>query len=393
MRTTATRLDRIKSFHVMALLDRAKQLEVQGLDVIHLEVGEPDFATPDNVVAAGVTALQQGKTRYTAPAGLPELRRAIAGFYRRRYGVDVDPARVVVTPGASGAISLVTALLFNPGDGVLLADPGYPCNDNFLHLLGAEPQRVAVGPDSAYQLTAAQVEQHWQANTRGVWVASPSNPTGTLLSRDALAAIHQAVDAKEGALLVDEIYHGLTYGMDAATALALPDTRDSLFVINSFSKYFNMTGWRLGWLVAPACHVEALDRLAQNFFLAPPTAAQYAALEAFSDTSIAVYEQRREILHQRRDYLLQALPALGLKIPCVPQGAFYLYCDVAAITGDSFVFCRQLLEQTGVAITPGIDFGDHQANHHVRIAYTQDLERLALAVQRLGDFIARYQEV
>ena len=205
LRTTATRLDRIKSFHVMALLDRAKQLEAQGLDVIHLEVGEPDFATPDSVVAAGVAALQQGKTRYTAPTGLPELRRAIAGFYRQRYGVDIDPGRVVVTPGASGAISLATALLFNPGDGVLLADPGYPCNDNFLHLLGAEPQRVAVGPDSAYQLTSAHVEQHWRGNTKGAWVASPSNPTGTLLSRDELAGIHQAVDAKGGALLVDEI--------------------------------------------------------------------------------------------------------------------------------------------------------------------------------------------
>lgn len=393
LRNTATRLGRIKSFHVMALLDQAKQLEAQGRDVIHLEVGEPDFSTPDTVVAAGVAALQQGHTRYTAPCGLPELRRAIAGFYQQRYGVALDWRRVVVTPGASGAISLATALLFNPGDGVLLADPGYPCNDNFLHLLGAQPQRVAVGPESAYQLTADHVDQHWQAHTRGAWVASPSNPTGTLLGLEELSAIHQVVDARGGALLVDEIYHGLTYGMDAETALALPDPNDSLFVINSFSKYFNMTGWRLGWLVAPECHVEALDRLAQNFFLAAPTPAQYAALEAFSDTSIAVYEQRREILHQRRDFLLGALPALGVKIPCIPQGAFYLYCDVSAITCDSFGFCQQVLQQTGVAITPGIDFGDFQASTHVRIAYTQEKDRLAEAVTRLGDFIRRYKDV
>ncbi|MEZ5510957.1 MAG: pyridoxal phosphate-dependent aminotransferase [Gammaproteobacteria bacterium] len=386
---TAARVNRIKSFHVMALLDRAKQLEAQGRDIIHLEVGEPDFATPDNVVEAGVAAMRQGKTRYTAPSGLPELRRAIAGFYRQRYGVTVDPCRVIVTPGASGAISLVTALLFNPGDGVLLADPGYPCNDNFLHLLGALPQRVAAGPDTGYQLTAAQVASHWQENTRGVWVASPSNPTGTLLDLAALQALHAAVDARKGALLVDEIYHGLTYGVDAPTALALSDPQSSLFVINSFSKYFNMTGWRLGWLVAPECHMEALDRLAQNFFLAAPTVAQYAALEAFSDTSIALYEQRRQILQQRRDYLLQALPALGFQIRCVPQGAFYLYCDVSTITGDSFAFCQQLLEQTGVAITPGIDFGDYQAQQHVRIAYTQGQERLAQAVARIGGFIGK----
>lgn len=392
MRNTATRLNRIKSFHVMALLDRAKQLEATGLDVVHLEVGEPDFTTPDNVVRAGVMALQEGRTRYTAPSGIPELRQAIADFYQRRYQVALDPRRVVVTPGASGAISLVTALLFNPGDGVLLADPGYPCNDNFLHLLGAEPQRVAVGPESAYQLTAAQVQQHWQSNSKGAWVASPSNPTGTLLALDQLAQIHQVVDQQQGALLVDEIYHGLTYGVDAATALALPDENASLFVINSFSKYFNMTGWRLGWLVAPECHIEALDRMAQNFFLAPPTAAQYAALEAFSDTSIAIYEARRGVLQQRRDYLLQALPALGMKLACVPQGAFYLYCDVSAFTNDSFGFCQALLEQTGVAITPGIDFGEYQAHHHVRIAYTQSLERLALAVERMGQFIQRYQE-
>lgn len=389
MAPLAKRLIQIKSFHVMALLDRAKQLESQGRDVIHLEVGEPDFPSPDNVVQAGIRAMNAGQMRYTAPTGLPELKRAIADFYQARYGVALDWHRVVVTPGASGAISLVTALLFNPGDGVLLADPGYPCNDNFLHLLGAQPQRVATGPESHYQLTAAQVRQHWRDNTRGAWVASPSNPTGTLLSLTELGAIQAEVDARGGALLVDEIYHGLTYGLEAETALALPDLNDSLFVINSFSKYFNMTGWRLGWLVAPERYIEPLDRMAQNFFLAPPTVAQHAALEAFSPQSIAIYEQRREILHQRRDFLVRELPALGIRLRCVPQGAFYLYCDVSAVTSDSFAFCGRVLEQTGVAITPGIDFGEHEANHHVRIAYTADLDRLAQAVARLRDFIAR----
>ena len=381
MRNTAARVDRIKSFHVMALLD-----------IIHLEVGEPDFPTPENVVEAGVAAMHQGRTRYTAATGLPELKQAIAAFYRRRYGVELEPRRVVITPGASGAISLITALLFNPGDGVLLSDPGYPCNDNFLHLLGALPQRVAVGPDTEFQLTAGLVHAHWQANTRGAWVASPSNPTGTLLGLGELKAILAEVNRHDGALLVDEIYHGLTYEADAETALSLDDPGAALFVVNSFSKYFNMTGWRLGWLVAPEVYIPALDRLAQNFFLAPPTMAQYAALEAFSDTSIGIYEQRRAILRQRRDFLLRELQPLGFEIPCVPGGAFYLYCDVSAVTADSFAFCEQLLEQTGVAITPGLDFGEHQASRYVRIAYTADQARLAEAVARIASFIQQQRK-
>ena len=389
MRKVADRLESITSFHVMVLMEQAQQLERQGRDIIHLEVGEPDFPTPDNVVAAGVQAMQAGKTRYTTALGLPALREAIADFYQNRFGVSVAASRILITPGASGALGLLNSLLFNPGDGVLLTDPGYPCNDNFLRQVGAVPQRIPVAADTGYQLSASLVRAHWQAHTRGAWVASPSNPTGTLIPLTEMAAIKGEVDAREGAFLVDEIYHNLVYDQAPVTALSLPDPQDSLFVINSFSKYFNMTGWRLGWLVAPQQHVSDLEKLAQNFYLAAPTVAQHAALEAFSPQSIALYEERRTIMGQRRDFLVEQLPGLGISIPCVPQGAFYLYCDVSAITDDSFAFCQQLLHSAGVAVTPGIDFGAHQANRYIRIAYSANLERLQEAIDRIAQFIGR----
>ena len=387
MRKLADKLESITSFHVMVLMEQAQQLELQGRDIIHLEVGEPDFPTPENVVAAGVRAMEAGKTRYTTALGLPALREAIAEFYQNRFGVTVPASRILITPGASGALGLLNTLLFNPGDGVLLTDPGYPCNDNFLRQVGAIPQRIAVGADTGYQLSAALVRAHWQTHTRAAWVASPSNPTGTLIPMAEMAAIKAEVDAREGALLVDEIYHNLVYDSEPETALSLPDEQDSLFVINSFSKYFNMTGWRLGWLVAPQQHVSDLEKLAQNYYLAAPTVAQHAALEAFSPESIAVYEERRATMGRRRDFLLEQLPRLGISIPCVPQGAFYLYCDVSAITDDSFDFCQQLLNGCGVAVTPGIDFGTHQANRYIRIAYSANLERLQEAIDRIAKFI------
>ncbi len=387
MRKLADRLEKITSFHVMVLLEQAQQLEQQGRDIIHLEVGEPDFPTPESVVAAGVRAMESGNTRYTTALGLPALREAISGFYQSRFGLSVPASRILITPGASGALGLLNALLFNPGDGVLLTDPGYPCNDNFLHLVGAQPQRIAVGPDTGYQLSAELVEQHWQPHTRAAWVASPSNPTGTLIPMAEMAAIKARVDAHEGALLVDEIYHNLVYEQKPETALALTDDQDSLFVINSFSKYFNMTGWRLGWLVAPEQHVADLEKLAQNYYLAAPTVAQHAALEAFSPQSLALYEERRGIMGRRRDFLIEQLPKLGISIPCVPEGAFYLYCDVSAITDDSFAFCQQLLNGCGVAVTPGIDFGVHQAQRYIRIAYSANMERLQEAIDRIANFI------
>ena len=382
----AQRMAGIRPFYVMELLARARELEQAGRSIIHMEVGEPDFPTPEPVIQAGRQALEDGHTHYLPALGLPELRERIANFYSSHYGVSVGPSRVIVTPGASGALQLAMSILIDPGTSVLMADPGYPCNRHFVHLLGGEAVNIPVGADSGYQLTAKRVEQAWREDTRAVMVASPSNPTGTLLSSDELRAIHKAVRARGGILIVDEIYQGLVYGDDSSTALAISD---DLLVINSFSKYFGMTGWRLGWMVAPEPYVEAIERLAQNIFLSAPTPAQYAALAAFEPETLAILEQRRQAFQERRDYLLPALQELGLAFGGTPQGAFYLYADCSAFTDDTYRFCQDLLEQEGVAATPGKDFGFNQPERYVRFAYTTEIPKLEEGVRRLGRFLRR----
>jgi len=380
----ADRMNAIQPFHVMALLARARELEAAGRSIIHMEIGEPDFVTPQPVIDAGVRALAEGRTHYTPAVGLAALRERISLFYRERYGVDVDPRRIVVTPGASAALQLVMAVLVNPGDAVLMADPGYPCNRNFVYLLNGEPLGLPVDAATDYQPDPAQVAAAWTQATRALLVASPANPTGTLLSPRALGKLYDVVKGHDGSLVVDEIYHGLTYAAPAHTALAVSE---DIFVVNSFSKYFGMTGWRLGWLVAPQDCVADIDKLAQNLFLAAPTLAQYAALSAFEPENIAILEQRREAFRQRRDYLLPALRELGFAIPVTPEGAFYLYAGCSRFTDDSYRFTGQLLEEAGVAITPGIDFGTHQPERHVRFAYTTSLENLEEGVRRLREYL------
>lgn len=371
----------IEPFHVMSLLARAQVLEQQGHDVIHLEIGEPDFTTAAPVVRAGQQALGAGLTRYTAARGLPALRTAIAGFYRSHYQLDIDPDRIVVTPGGSGALLLASSLLVDPGRHWLLADPGYPCNRHFLRLVEGAAQLVPVDAGSAYQLTPEHIRTHWNSDSVGALVASPANPTGTVLSADELAAVSQALRERGGHLVVDEIYHGLTYGMQAASVLQVDD---SAFVLNSFSKYFGMTGWRLGWLVAPPAAVPALEKLAQNLYISASTIAQHAALACFEPEAMAIFEARRAAFAQRRDYLLPALRALGFRIDVEPQGAFYLYADVSAFTDDAQAFCAHFLETEKVAFTPGLDFGRYRASQHVRLAYTQEIPRLQEAVARIA---------
>ncbi|WMJ70546.1 pyridoxal phosphate-dependent aminotransferase [Stenotrophomonas sp. 24(2023)] len=371
----------IAPFHVMSLLARAQALEQAGHDVIHLEIGEPDFTTAAPIVRAGQAALAAGHTRYTAARGLPALRQAISRFYGSHYGLDIDPERILVTPGGSGALLLASSLLVDPGRHWLLADPGYPCNRHFLRLVEGGAQLVPVGPDTAYQLTPSLVEQHWNADSVGALVASPANPTGTVLSTPQLAALSDTLHARGGHLVVDEIYHGLTYGLDAPSVLQVDD---SAFVLNSFSKYFGMTGWRLGWLVAPPAAVPELEKLAQNLYISASSIAQHAALACFSGEAMAIFEQRREAFRQRRDFLLPALRALGFRIEVEPQGAFYLYADVSAFTDDAQAFCAHFLETEHVAFTPGLDFGFHRANQHVRLAYTQEIPRLQEAVYRIA---------
>ncbi|WP_223496622.1 pyridoxal phosphate-dependent aminotransferase [Stenotrophomonas indicatrix] len=371
----------IAPFHVMSLLARAQALEQAGHDVIHLEIGEPDFTTAEPVVRAGQAALAAGHTRYTAARGLPALRQAISGFYRSHYGLDIDPERILVTPGGSGALLLASSLLVDPGRHWLLADPGYPCNRHFLRLVEGGAQLVPVGPETAYQLTPSLVQQHWNADSVGALMASPANPTGTVLSADELATLSASLHARGGHLVVDEIYHGLTYGLDAASVLQVDD---SAFVLNSFSKYFGMTGWRLGWLVAPPAAVPDLEKLAQNLYISASSIAQHAALACFSEEAMAIFEQRRQAFQQRRDFLLPALRELGFRIEVEPQGAFYLYADVSAFTDDAQAFCAHFLETEHVAFTPGLDFGFHRSNQHVRLAYTQEVPRLQEAVERIA---------
>ncbi|WP_312481783.1 pyridoxal phosphate-dependent aminotransferase [Stutzerimonas nitrititolerans] len=378
----------IEPFHVMALLSRANELQALGRDVIHLEIGEPDFTTAAPIVAAGQAALAAGHTRYTAARGLPRLREAIARFYEQRYQASIDPERVLITPGGSGALLLASSLLVDPGKHWLLADPGYPCNRHFLRLIEGAAQLVPVGPEVRYQLNADLVERHWDRDCVGALVASPANPTGTVLSRDELAELSGALKARGGHLVVDEIYHGLTYGCDAASVL---EVDEDAFVLNSFSKYFGMTGWRLGWLVAPADAVPELEKLAQNLYISAPSMAQHAALTCFEPATLEILEARRAEFARRRDFLLPALRELGFNIAVVPEGAFYLYADISAFGGDAFAFCRHMLETQFVAITPGLDFGRHQAGHHVRFAYTQDLPRLEQAVERIARGLQSWQ--
>ena len=379
----------IEPFHVMEVLARAQALEAQGRDIVHLEIGEPDFATPPPICEAGIRALQRGELFYTPALGIPELREALAGFYKTRYGVDLAPSRVAVTSGSSGALLLAIAALINPGDQVLMADPGYPANRHFVRMMEGEAVGIPGGPDTHYQVTPALIEQHWGSRTVAALVATPSNPTGTLIPLEQIKAMAAFAQHRGGALIVDEIYHGLVYEGDTQTAA---NAGDNVFVINSFSKYFNMTGWRLGWMVAPERYVRELDKLAQNIYLSASTPAQLAARVAFEPATLAISEARRDEFRARRDYLVPALRELGFIIPHTPPGAFYVYADcsrVSPFANDSHAFALDLLERAGVAITPGIDFGVHRAREHVRFAYTRPVERLREGVRRIETYLSR----
>ena len=386
MSLIAERMQRIAPFYVMDLLAQARRLEAEGRSIVHMEIGEPDFDTPAPIIAAGQQALVEGLTHYTPARGLPELRQAIAGYYQAHNATSVDADRIIVTPGSSGALQLAMSVLINPGESVLMADPGYPCNRHFVELVDAQPLAIPVGPETGYQLTAALVEEAWQPHTKAVLIASPANPTGSLVSDEEMQRLHATVQRLGGVLIVDEIYQGLVYGDAGGTALRYAD---DLFVINSFSKFFGMTGWRLGWMVAPEGFIDPLDRLAQNIFLSAPTLSQYAALSAFTPEVMAILEERRQAFQQRRDFLLPALRELGFSMPVTPQGAFYLYAGCEGMTDDSQIFAQSLLKEAGVAVTPGLDFGFNRPKAHLRFAYTTDLEKLSEGVERIRRFLSR----
>lgn len=381
----ATRVGQISPFQVMEVLARAKQLQLQGEDVIHLEVGEPDFVAVEAVANAGMEAIQQGKTGYTSATGLPELKRAISDDYLSRYQVTVSPGRIIVTPGASGALLLMASLMVDSGEEVVMPDPCYPCNRHFLIQAGAKAKLIETKPEEDFEMDLSTLADHWGENTTGLWLASPSNPTGAVLSKSYISEAWEKVSALGGHLLVDEIYQGLVYEGEDFSALSIAD---DIFVINSFSKYFAMTGWRLGWLVVPEWAIEGATKLAQNLFIAAPSVSQYAAVRAFSPDVLAECEVRRQTLNARRLVLLEGLEAIGLPVVAPAHGAFYIYVDVSSVTQDAMAWCLALLEQEKVALTPGADFGIKDAHKYVRFAYTCDEARLQEALARIARFMA-----
>jgi aspartate/methionine/tyrosine aminotransferase len=378
----------------MEVQTAARALEAAGHSVIHMEIGEPDFPTPAPVIAAAQQAIAGGGIYYTSALGIPELRQAIARHYAEHLGVSIAAERVIVTAGASAALLLVMALLVDRDDEILLSDPGYPCNRHFVRVLEGEPIGIPVGPETGYQLSAGLVERHWSPRTRGVLLASPSNPTGTSVAPEEMARIAAAVARLGGRLVVDEIYLGLSYGSGdlprpMSALAAAPAHADDLFVVSSFSKYFNMTGWRLGWIVAPERHVRDLEKLAQNLYISPATVSQRAALACFAPETIAILEARRRAFRDRRDFLVPALRELGFGIPVLPSGGFFVYADCSRFAHDAQQFCRDTLQHAGVAVTPGVDFGTHRAAEHVRFAYTIERAKLEEGVARLARFLGR----
>lgn len=389
------RAENIAPFYVMEV---AKAASALGASVAHsdapmvfLNIGEPDFTAPPLVQEAALRAINQGHSQYTQATGLPALRASISAWYASRFGVDVPASRIVVTAGASAALQLACLALIDAGDEVLMPDPSYPCNRHFVSAADGRAVLIPTTAQQRFQLSAAQVQAAWGPKTRGVLLASPSNPTGSSIDPEELRRIHAVVQARGGVTLVDEIYLPLSYDAHyGQTALAIDD---AVISINSFSKYFNMTGWRLGWMVVPEALVPVIERLAQNLFVCPSTLAQHAALACFEPESIALYEARRAEFKARRDYFVPALQSLGLQVPVVPDGAFYAWADCSAACArlgikDSWDFSFAVMQEAHVAITPGRDFGTDQTAQFVRFSTASSMERLQTAVARLRHLLA-----
>lgn len=400
----AARAQRIEPFYVMELAKAAARLAAEGggadaRPMITLNIGEPDFTAPPLVQQAAERAIRDGRSQYTNALGLAPLREAIAQWYLTRWGLAIDPARIVVTAGASAALQLACLALIDAGDEILMPDPSYPCNRQFVQAAEGRAVMVPCGPKQRFQLSADQVRAHWGPRTRGVLLASPSNPTGTSIERGELQRIAAEVRSRDGITLVDEIYLGLSF--DTAfgqSALSLPDgLGESLVSVNSFSKYFNMTGWRLGWLVLPPSLVPAVERLAQNLFICPSTIAQHAALACFEPDSLAEYERRRAAFQARRDYFIPELNRLGLTVPVMPDGAFYAWADVNELCArwgiapstahddraGSWALAFEMMNRCRIAATPGRDFAQAEPGRYLRFSTASSMEHLQEAVARL----------
>jgi len=386
----SSRAQNIEPFYVMEVAKAASALAAQvahtNAPMVFLNIGEPDFTAPPLVQAAAEKAIRDGVTQYTAATGLPALRERISAWYASRFGVDISADRIVVTAGASAALHLACMALIEPGDEVLMPDPSYPCNRHFVSAAEGKAVLLETTAQERFQLSAAKVENAWGPRTRGVLLASPSNPTGTSIHPDELRSIHAVVRAKGGITLIDEIYLALSHDDQFGhTALSIDD---QIISINSFSKYFNMTGWRLGWMVVPPSLVPVIERLAQNLFICPSTIAQHAALACFEPESIALYEARRAEFKARRDYFIPALRELGFGVPVEPDGAFYVWADCSELCAklglkSSWEFAFEVMNRAHVAITPGRDFGTAQTAQFVRFSTASSMKQLETAVQRL----------
>jgi aspartate/methionine/tyrosine aminotransferase len=381
----AARLDNIAPFHVMELAKKAAELERQGRHIIHMGIGEPDFTAAAPVVEAATRAMAAGKMQYTSATGVPALREAIAAHYQAVYGLDISPSRIIVTAGASAALLLACAALVERDAEVLMPDPSYPCNRHFVAAFEGKARMIPSGPEQRFQLSEQMVREHWTPATRGVLLASPSNPTGTSIAHDELRKIVAAVRERDGFTIVDEIYQGLIYEGAPFSALSLGD---DVIVINSFSKYFNMTGWRLGWLVVPEALVPQIEKLAQNLFICASSIAQHAGIACFTPESIAIYEVRKAEFKRRRDYIVPALRDLGFKVPVIPDGAFYVYADCSGLSDDADQLTLAMLNEAGVVLVPGLDFGPYTARRYIRVSYATSMENLHDAVERLRIFFA-----
>lgn len=381
----ASRLANIAPFHVMELAKKATELERQGRSIIHMGIGEPDFTAAQPVIDAATRAMADGKMQYTSATGIPALREAISAHYQRVYGLSIAPSRIIVTAGASAALLLACAALVEKGAEVLMPDPSYPCNRHFVAAFEGHAKMIPSGPEHRFQLSDDMVREHWNASTRGVLLASPSNPTGTSIPHDELRRIVATVREKNGFTIVDEIYQGLTYDEAPFSALSLGE---DVIVINSFSKYFNMTGWRLGWLVVPDAMVPAIEKLAQNLFICASSISQHAGVACFTPEAIAIYEERKAEFKRRRDFIVPALRQLGFRVPVTPDGAFYVYADYSALSGDADQLTIDMLHEAGVVLVPGLDFGPYTARQYIRLSYATSMENLKEAVARLEKFFA-----
>ncbi|WP_306480878.1 aminotransferase class I/II-fold pyridoxal phosphate-dependent enzyme [Limnobacter sp.] len=376
----------VQPFHVMELVKAANALQDQGKQVIHLSIGEPDFPMPEPVEQALVRAVSEHKTRYTAALGLPELREAIGRYYQSNFKVEIPAHQIVITSGASAALMYACLALINPADHVLLTDPGYPCNKTFVQMAGGIPDFVQTHEAQNFQPSWADLSAQWTRQTTGVLLASPSNPTGTQLSAQAMQEIVHGVSTRGGFVIVDEIYQSLCYDHSAQSVLQVtgaPSEQLPLVVINSFSKYFGMTGLRLGWMVVPETILPAIERFAQNLSICPNTPAQWAALACFAPETLAICEERRQVFKARRDFVVSALPKAGIELHSTPDSAFYVY---AKSPYDSDRYCEELLEKALVCAVPGKDFSEFRGSEMMRLSYANSMDNLETAIERIRIF-------